>query len=421
MALKALNCPQCGAHLELDDNREIGFCEFCGAKVQIREIIEVRHSGQVKIDNSEQQQNYKILAERAFLSKNYNEAANFYTQALVYNPNDVVCLYRRAISKIYCTYKGDVKYSEFQNEMRLAYSYINNDNNLEIQINNELMNLYNFLCMEMTQKLSIYPNADACSRQLNTWIRFLNLASCIIAKFSKENYKESALNSVLSFCDSEPYIVLKYRAVIRNQNGTFNVTNNYPTSQGVINTFKQFRSEFSRTYNNLPKNALEMNSLNAKKNQIEEEIKSEKIKINNLKSRKDKTPNPDRKEPNYVRTIIFLIVSHLPWILCVFVEIIAIIVLLFAEPNSSFYTFTATLVSFVLFLLFVFILLAITLTAVIIVVSKSNTRKFWLSRNYIDEKSSADIIYNSKIRIIKDEEELKKVYDQIAKLQSRLK
>lgn len=51
MSLKALICPQCGANLQLDDNREFGFCEFCGAKVQIKEVIEIKHSGQIKIDN----------------------------------------------------------------------------------------------------------------------------------------------------------------------------------------------------------------------------------------------------------------------------------------------------------------------------------------------------------------------------------
>ena len=33
MALKSLTCPSCGANLNLDDNREFGFCEYCGAKL----------------------------------------------------------------------------------------------------------------------------------------------------------------------------------------------------------------------------------------------------------------------------------------------------------------------------------------------------------------------------------------------------
>ena len=44
MALKALKCPNCDANIQVDDNRDYGFCSYCGAQVQVREVVEVRYS-----------------------------------------------------------------------------------------------------------------------------------------------------------------------------------------------------------------------------------------------------------------------------------------------------------------------------------------------------------------------------------------
>lgn len=42
MALKALKCPNCEANIQVDGDREYGFCSYCGAQVQIKEVVEVR-------------------------------------------------------------------------------------------------------------------------------------------------------------------------------------------------------------------------------------------------------------------------------------------------------------------------------------------------------------------------------------------
>lgn len=51
MALKALKCPNCDANIQVDDNRDYGFCSYCGAQVQIREVVEVRYSGEIQIND----------------------------------------------------------------------------------------------------------------------------------------------------------------------------------------------------------------------------------------------------------------------------------------------------------------------------------------------------------------------------------
>ena len=37
MAYIALICPKCGASLELEDNREFGFCQYCGTRIMIEQ------------------------------------------------------------------------------------------------------------------------------------------------------------------------------------------------------------------------------------------------------------------------------------------------------------------------------------------------------------------------------------------------
>lgn len=49
MALKALKCSNCDANIQIDDEKEYGFCSYCGAQVQLKDIVEVRYVGEVKV------------------------------------------------------------------------------------------------------------------------------------------------------------------------------------------------------------------------------------------------------------------------------------------------------------------------------------------------------------------------------------
>lgn len=48
MALKALKCPSCGADISLDDNREFGFCLYCGSRIQVGEQINIHVTHEFK-------------------------------------------------------------------------------------------------------------------------------------------------------------------------------------------------------------------------------------------------------------------------------------------------------------------------------------------------------------------------------------
>lgn len=50
MAVTALRCPSCGAEITLDDDREFGFCSYCGSKIQIGERMNVHVTHEYKGD-----------------------------------------------------------------------------------------------------------------------------------------------------------------------------------------------------------------------------------------------------------------------------------------------------------------------------------------------------------------------------------
>ena len=48
MSLKAMNCPSCGADITLDDDREFGFCSYCGSRIQIGDRVNIHVTHEFK-------------------------------------------------------------------------------------------------------------------------------------------------------------------------------------------------------------------------------------------------------------------------------------------------------------------------------------------------------------------------------------
>ena len=70
MAFQTLRCTNCGANIQVDDSRAIGFCSYCGAQILLKDIVEVRHVG---LNPAE----YRDAAlEELYSIKNYLEDRN---------------------------------------------------------------------------------------------------------------------------------------------------------------------------------------------------------------------------------------------------------------------------------------------------------------------------------------------------------
>lgn len=63
MGMIPVNCPNCGADIQLDDSREFGFCNYCGTKV-IQEKVVVEHRGSVQLDKKSEIDNYLKIIKR---------------------------------------------------------------------------------------------------------------------------------------------------------------------------------------------------------------------------------------------------------------------------------------------------------------------------------------------------------------------
>ncbi len=75
MAMKALKCPNCDANIHMDDDREFGFCNYCGAQIQIREVVEVRYSGSIQVNDREDEYEKKMDDATAFMKmEEYHKA-----------------------------------------------------------------------------------------------------------------------------------------------------------------------------------------------------------------------------------------------------------------------------------------------------------------------------------------------------------
>ncbi len=94
MAIVAVRCPSCNGDVELDQDREFGFCVYCGTKIFIPNAIQ-RVKGTVSIDNSAAIQSLMVLAKRSRHINNYSEAIRHYDAILALSPqNNEAILYK---------------------------------------------------------------------------------------------------------------------------------------------------------------------------------------------------------------------------------------------------------------------------------------------------------------------------------------
>lgn len=100
MGFIKLNCPNCGANIELDESREFGFCQYCGTKV-IQEKIVVEHRGTVGLDRSAEVNNLLLRADEYFQKQDYKTSLIYYNRVLDIDTNNIAARNRIAeINKI---------------------------------------------------------------------------------------------------------------------------------------------------------------------------------------------------------------------------------------------------------------------------------------------------------------------------------
>lgn len=84
--MKQLTCEMCGS-TDVIKQEGIFVCQSCGTKYSVEEAKKMMVEGTVRIDNSEKLNNLYVLARRARAENNISNAAKYYAEILLDDPN----------------------------------------------------------------------------------------------------------------------------------------------------------------------------------------------------------------------------------------------------------------------------------------------------------------------------------------------
>ena len=83
MNLVSAKCPNCGANIQVDSERNECFCSFCGSKINTQQAISLV----VKVDKSADYKNYLRLASENAEMSQFDEAVSYIDKALEIHPD----------------------------------------------------------------------------------------------------------------------------------------------------------------------------------------------------------------------------------------------------------------------------------------------------------------------------------------------
>lgn len=108
MGFVIINCPNCGAEIELDSQREYGYCTYCGTKV-VQEKIIVEHRGTVNIDGVA---DLNALLERAYIfieDGKFQQANQYFDRVLDINPRCSKAYFGKLLCQLHVKNADEIK------------------------------------------------------------------------------------------------------------------------------------------------------------------------------------------------------------------------------------------------------------------------------------------------------------------------
>jgi len=283
MSLVSLICPQCGASLELDDkDRDYGFCPYCGCKVQLHEIISVKHSGSVTLDNSAQALNRIQIANRAFESHNFSEASSYYTKVLEDFPGNYTAIYRKGICAVYLSTPISLPTKEFEVAMKAAFQALTSSEqpngkssvDLIAQKDRDILELLKDCVLPYTPGNQKLPSVDHCNTCFSLFVTHAAFAATAVGFIDSEAVKEPALLDSINFCERAERTKLQYNAgTIVDKKG--NVKENIGVcrlSGADKESIAKTKAHLAGQYNSLPSRLEREGNLNANIKILNDEI-----------------------------------------------------------------------------------------------------------------------------------------------------
>lgn len=122
MSIVSAKCPNCGATIQLDNERIEGFCSYCGSKVKVLDAINL-----VKIDKSGDLKNYLSLANSAIEAHNGEEALSYANKVLELDSSNSEAWYTKMLATGLLAILKDLKCSEVIAAGRKAIEFSSNE------------------------------------------------------------------------------------------------------------------------------------------------------------------------------------------------------------------------------------------------------------------------------------------------------
>ena len=198
MALINVKCNSCGGEVKLDDSRKEGYCLYCGSKLLLQDYI--------KIDKSDDEQNYLFLAREADKVDNFKECEKYSNLVLEINHKNPEAWFYKGISLLLSsTYKNnrlDEAYNYILNSLDFAEKEYGKDSDEYNDFVETIINNIYYASNTIPNRFIIDFREDKLEEISNIIEKFINFGYEIETNTNdKTSYDESRV--VLSIVDNE--------------------------------------------------------------------------------------------------------------------------------------------------------------------------------------------------------------------------
>lgn len=103
MKLIAIKCPNCGAQVDFDREKNMCICNYCNSKIFFDDEVlkyRVELNGKIELKNAPKLESYLKLGRRYYKNGEYMEAYKVYTQAMEYDADNLEAMFRRELCQI---------------------------------------------------------------------------------------------------------------------------------------------------------------------------------------------------------------------------------------------------------------------------------------------------------------------------------
>lgn len=195
MPFVAARCPQCGGELQLDNDKEAGFCMHCGSKIIVQDAIKA-----VRIDNTHLIENWMKIGLSAAEAGNNEEAYNYFNKVIEVDPENWKALFYKGRAAAWQTTIARPRFNELFQGVKEAFGVLGKSENSQEQVI-EAKNLFAttiYLVTEAFYNLVADNIADRDDLYLDDfdfmWETRKNVIDCI-------SYQEIAMSLIDSLQD----------------------------------------------------------------------------------------------------------------------------------------------------------------------------------------------------------------------------